>query len=331
MNLWPMPHPVSRRAALTGLPLLAGGLAFAGAAPARAMRPAAHAAYDLDDPVQNLRLYMKMQYSLVREPVYAYFAGHIFAMEGDQPARLLFEVEGFGHGWAEPQADGSFHLAWKELAFYKDPVTGAILDQWHNPLTDEDVAVTHIMNPAANAALTPRAQKVDANFATSQVELAGNNYRHPDQSDAFVLPWQTIGGWTSVWQDVRLSMKHVLDPKIWVRESSGERISIGEFFQLTARTDELFDPARNSVDHVGAWVRVASWHPWMLMGQRPGKLFYRCSTNRLRGLDELPAAFHAEIVRRQPTYLDPPVRFGPRYSTWKTFLATHKPLPPRTK
>jgi hypothetical protein len=321
MDHFPMPL-LSRRAALAGMSLVGTTLLGSGASGLPTPRGAN---FDPASPEDNLRRYVKLQYSLIKEQVHGYFGGLVYALEGDLPPRLIFAIDGYGQGWTDPQPDGSYRLAWKEIAFIKDPVTGAILDRWYNPMIQEEVEVSHIKNPAANATLRAREQQMDSSFLTSQVDKPPRN---PDGTNDFILPWQTIGAYTSVWNDTVLAMKHTLDPKIWVRESSGERISIGEFFQLVARTDELFDEARNQVTYTGAWARIASWHPWMLMGQRPGKLFYRCTTQRLASADELPHAFLAALKARAPDYLIAPTEWGPRFSTWKNFLATRLPKPP---
>lgn len=322
-----VPFSLSRRAAIGAIPFAASAML----APSMlsAATPKRHD-FDPGNPLDNLRTYIKLQYSLIKEPVWGYFGGTIYALEGDLPPRRLFEVDGFGQGWVDRQLDGSYHLAWKELGLLKDPVTGEVLDRWHNPLIGETVDVRHIMNPAANGTLRVREPGLDSSFATSSVDMPPRNFRHPDQPNDFILPWQTIGDYTSVWNDVTLAMNHTLDPKIWVRESSGSRISIGEFFQLVARTEELFDERRNQVPYTGSWQRIASWHPWMLMGQRPGKLFYRCTTQRLTGPEQLPPKFLAEVRKRAPDYLVQPTTWGPRYSTWKNFLQTQKPKPLKT-
>lgn len=318
------PMKLSRRAALA---LTAAGVSVPAAL---AKRSVTLTKFDPLDPQQNLSMFVKLQYSLIKEPVHSYFGGLMFAQEGDLPLRLLLAYDGYGQGWVEPQPDGSYKLAWKEIGLLKDPETGAYLDVWRNPLTNEDVRIKHIGNPAANSLLMAHERASTPGFLTGNVDMPPKNYRRPNDpllANAFVLPWQTIGEYTSVWNDARLAMNHTLDPKIWVRESSGERISITEFFQLVARTNELFDPERNSVMYTGSWVRLASWHPWMYMGQRPGKLVYRASTQRLTGPAQLPGEFLAEIKRRSPEYLVSPEAWGPRFSTWKDFLATHKPLP----
>jgi len=319
---------LTRRAALATLPI-AGTALFTPAA-LGAATTGRRSNFDPSSPADNLRAYVKLQYSLIKEQVWGYFGGTCYALEGDLPPRRLFDVDGFGQGWVELQPDGSYHLAWKEIGLLKDSVTGKVLDEWHNPLTDETVDVKHIMNPAANGTLRASEPPMDASFTTGGIDAPPRNFKHPDRPNDFILPWQTIGDYTSVWNDVTLAMDHTLDPKIWMRESSGARISIGEFFQLIARTDELFDERLNQVPYTGAWARVASWHPWMLMGQRPGKLFYRCTTQRLRGPEQLPPSFLAEVRARAPDYLVAPTAWGPRYSTWKNFLATQTPKPPKT-
>jgi hypothetical protein len=226
---------ITRRAALAGLPIAGTALLVPAAlGAARVKLPN----FDPSSPTDNLRAYVKLQYSLIKEQVWGYFGGTCYALEGDLPPRRLFDVDGFGQGWVEPQADGSYHLAWKEIGLLKDPITGKVLDRWYNPLTDETVDVKHIMNPAANGTLRASEPAMDSSFTTGGVEAPPRNFKHPDRPNDFILPWQTVGDYTSVWNDVTLAMNHTLDPKIWTRESSGARISIGEFFQLVARTDD---------------------------------------------------------------------------------------------
>ncbi len=86
-----------------------------------AARNVTRSTFDPLDPQQNLSLYVKLQYSLVKEPVHSYFGGLMFAQEGDLPLRLLLAYDGYGQGWVEPQPDGSYKLAWKEIGLMKDP------------------------------------------------------------------------------------------------------------------------------------------------------------------------------------------------------------------
>jgi hypothetical protein len=326
---------LTRRDALSGGPMLAGAAFVGGLAAtlphgAQASPTERRANFDPGNPADNLHYFVKMNYSLIKEPIYSYFGGSVFVEMDDEPAKLVFNLTGMGQGWVERQPDGTYHLAWKEIGFFRDPQTLQILDHWHNPFIDEDVKVRHIRNPAANSVLSTRPSKADlAAWSTGDMRIEATNVRSAVDPTAFVLPWQTIGDTTSVWQDTRLSMKHVLDPKIWVRESSGERINIGEFLQSCAKTNELFDDQLVKVSYTGAWVRIASWHPWMLMGQRPGKLFYRCTVQKLNGPEQIPGDLLTAIKTRSPEYLVSPTSWGPRFSTWKDFLANNKPKPPK--
>ena len=320
---------LSRRMALIGAPAAVSAVFMV---PSMGAATEKRANFDPMNPEDNLKYFVKMHYSLIKEPVHSYFGGLVFAQMQDQPARLLFDLAGYGQGWVDPQPDGSYKLAWKEIGFLRDPQTQKIVDKWANPYLDGEVVdVRHIGNPAANSILAARpTDDVMKAWATGDVKKEARNYRNPADPEAYILPWQTIGDHTSVWDDARLSMKHNLDPKVWQRESSGERIAIGEFLQTVARTDELFDDSRKSVPYTGAWARIASWHPWMLMGQRQGNLFYRCTVQKLTGPDQLPKDLLAAIQTRSPEYLETPTEWGPRFSTWKDFFAKNKPKPPKT-
>ena len=77
------------------------------------------------------------------------------------------------------------------------------------------------MNAAPKATLRAPEPDLDSFLLTSSVDKPPRNYRHPDRPDDFILPRQTIGECTMGWNEVAAAMTLPLDPKIWIRESSG--------------------------------------------------------------------------------------------------------------
>ena len=121
--------------------------------------------------------------------------------------------------------------------------------------------------------------------------------------DSFILNWTTSGNQVSVWMDFRGEVPNLLDPKVWVRESSGERMPICEMFEYVTDLDKLRDPSLDRVDHSGSWIRLAPWLPWQMMGQSDGRLFYRCTTRTLKDLGELSPDIIAYAEKNFPDYL----------------------------
>jgi hypothetical protein len=58
-------------------------------------------------------------------------------------------------------------------------------------------------------------------------------------------------------------------------------VRVGEYLQLHAKLSELNDPNLDKVETSGAWTRVGTWLPWMLMAERQGHLLYVTHTHTL--------------------------------------------------
>ncbi len=299
--LHPFDSPLNRRDLLLG----SASLAAASVLPATAQGQGL-TNYDWSDPNDNLEAYVKITNSLKdREWVHGWYSGLVFGMLPNKTPDALFGLEGFGLGYTVRQPNGSFVSYWKEVGFYKDLKTNQVIESWKNPYTGETNEVMHIHNRMVKGFLGPRF------FASAPVgDQAGRmdfkfpNYRASDDpNNPFILNWQTIGNQTSVWMDFRGEVPNLLDPKIWVKESTGERLPICEMFEYVADDNQLRDPSLDRVEHSGSWIRLAPWLPWMMMGRADGRLFYRCTTKSLKDLGELPSNISAYAEKNFSEYL----------------------------
>lgn len=319
--------PITRRGALAsslGMPLV-GAASVASMGPNVAL---ADGSLDFESPEDNLKAMIKMSSSLQdREVTYGYYSGHVFGVVGDDYPKALFRVEGFGLGWTERQDDGSYKQAWKEIGLYRDLVTGKVLDRWHNPYLDEVVEPLHIQNERVNSVLATSFAKMFKIPPDSGIDVEFPHYTQPtDNTLPYLLPWQIVGDMASVWMDFRGTLPNPLDPNVWVRESTGERIRIAEFFQYTSKLADLKNEDMPNVPHTGSWVRIAAWLPWMLMGRHDGHLFYRASTKKLSGLHELPADTLSYVEKNLLTFLEPPTEWKlPNESSWEVYKKTREP------
>ena len=280
-------------------------------------RLGAPAGFDPMSPADNLRAYIRMTRSLdPQATTVGWFGGRVFSVIGDQEIiRPLFDVEGFGIGRTEPQADGSYKALWREVGYYKDLASGAIMETWRNPLLDEQVDVYPINNDPVNSHLKP---EFTLGFGATKDEHR--------ETIKFLLPWHFLGNSAMAAFDVNLDWKSPLDPKIWKRESSGERVRVSEYQQWRVERDELADVSLPSVHTYGSWNRVATWLPWMLMGQKPGHLFYRSHTLKLERVEDLPRDILAYTEKRFPKYLTAPTEWrAPNVSSFEMFARDRKP------
>jgi hypothetical protein len=270
---------------------------------------------DFSDPAQNLKAFVKLTGDL--DPsveTVGWFGGDIFAVLGAaQPLQKILSVEGFGVLRVSPQPGGSYRLFNRELAYYKDPETGAFVDEWTNPFTGETVAVSPIHNMVVNAEIAP-VMKMD--FDGTLVEIP------------FSPPWNIFGDKAFSLFEVHTAFPNPLSPEKWPRESAGPVTRISEVFQRIGSLAELEDPDRSSADYTGVWTRIGPWLPWMLQGQAPGHLLYRTFMDRTGTADKLPAPLVARTEERHPEYFVAPgdeTWGGPNDSSFSVYMAENEP------
>ena len=276
------------------------------------------AGFDPLSPQQNLEAYIRLTRSLdPAATTVGWFGGRVFSVIGDKEIiKPLFDIEGFGIGRTEPQADGSYKALWREVGYYKDLATGKIMETWQNPLLGgETCEVYPINNDPVNAVLKP---EFTLGFGASKDQYT--------ETIKFLLPWNFIGPHAMAAFDVNLDWKSPLDPKDWKRESPGERVRVSEYQQWRVDAAQLVDRSLPSLNAYGSWNRVATWLPWMLMGQTPGHLFYRSHTLKLGRVEDLPKDILEYTAKRFPKYLTAPTEWvSPNVSSFEMYARDRKP------
>lgn len=302
---------------------MATGLALAGCAPPEQKPPAGRQArrvpVDFGDPAQNLRAFVKLTGDLdPAAQTVGWFGGTVFAVTTpDKPLMPLFGVEGFGVLRVSPQPDGAYRLFNREIAFYKDLKTNAFIDQWTNPFTSETVDVVPIHNKTVNAEIAP-VMKMD--FDGTLVEVP------------FRPPWEIMGEKAFSLFEVHTAFPSPMQPAEWPRESAGPVLRVSEIFHRFTTLEQVEDADRTSCDYTGTWTRIGPWLPWMLQGQAPGHLLYRCFMDRTGSADRLPKALRERTERDYPEFFEAPgddTWGGPNDSSFSVFMAERKPQPVR--
>jgi hypothetical protein len=316
---------MSRRSLMIG-----GGLGLA-ALPALAPS-AADAAFvnvsepSFDSPAAMLDLYIKMSGDTSGKNYGGWYSGHAFAVRPGEMITPLFGFTGFGLGSDRRQPDGNFHHLWKEIGFYTDLKTGEVLETWKNPLNGETCDVMPIHNRSVNLTFAQHLPDPAPMKKVGVQLMDGNFAKADDPTRPYGVPYAVIGDQISVFSDSVGQVPNQLDPAIWKRESTGGKISVGEFFMLTGSLRQALDPAVTRVDATGSWTRVGPYLPWMLMGPSEGHLLYRSATRKISGPEALPKDLVAYTHSRYPTFLEFPDDWStPIESSWEVFKREYKP------
>ena len=274
---------------------------------------------DLTTPEGNVLAYARVQGNV--DPAatsYSWYTGRVTGSRPGEAARDLMNIIGMGAVRMIPlDNEDGFHMLRKELGFFVDSESGAVIDRWLNPYLDEEVEVVHLANPAINVKIQPYRQRQGLYEEVSD----------GPKGTPFVLPWQLVGGRAMVEQHANLWAKNPMDPNIWKRESAGENIRISDSNTFNVAIEDLQNPDLEKVPSFGNWTHQRPWQPWMLMGQRQGFIQYTCFTGSAASLDDMPEQIVSLARDRFPDFLVAPTEVSPPESSLARYMRTRKPAP----
>jgi hypothetical protein len=257
--------------------------------------PAA-AALDLSKPEDNLTALVKMRCSMdPAEHVVTWWKGTIFAQFPAKAPSAILGFEGYNICRMEPTEDGSWRFISRELSFYRDLKTGALIDSWDNPFTNTSNAVVQVANDPVNHV-----------FSSKRRDGGPNIY-----------PWIGAGSDLMMTFNVPLTYPNPLSPAQFPEESSGEMYVGSEHFMFFTPRASIDDAEVRNAPASYGWTRIGPWVPWMKMGTREGNLLYIAQGHKIAGVDELPDDMQALIKAKYPEYARAPDAWTqPNETSW---------------
>ncbi len=272
---------------------------------------------NLNDPQTNLTQFTRLMGSAnPEEETIGYYGGHLFASLPGKKLIPLVGLEGIGVSRMETQANGDVRVFHREIGYYSDIRTGEYIDWWHNPLIDDKVEVYHIKNMQVNNKMA----------AMNEFEMDHTVIKVP-----FPSKWDFMGATGVNNFELHMELPSLLTKDKWPREYAGPMTKVSEMFLRQFDTADLLNPKLDSIPNMGSWSRVATWFPWMLMGEMPGEIVFRTHSLKLRnGIDDIPAQLRAKIEKEDPEHFQAPPASSwgkPNESSFTNYLRDRKPVP----
>jgi hypothetical protein len=248
---------------------------------------------DLKDPGQLAEAYSRAFGDTSGRDVVSYGHGTVFGVVPGERGRPLFNLEVLSVARFE-KVEGGYLRIHREIGFYTDLKTGAVIERWRNPYIDRDVEVIPIQNDPVNRRFVP------ATVGNIKVDELG---------DDIVFTRETLS-----------RRPNPLTREKYARYSTGEFIESVELYQ-TFVSRKALERRTTFVPSIGSWSRSGPWLPWMEMGQHQGYLLYHSRIFKLaNGLDGVPATIREYVAAKYPKYLTAPASFVEQdESSWSFF------------
>jgi hypothetical protein len=276
--------PITRRSMLMLGSLMAAGAmlpAMRSDAAATAGKATGEASLPLGVPTKmdarGVELYMKLHAASADAEVPWFYTGRIYAIRERQAPVHLFNLEGCEIYWVRRTGEDEWITTSSTLTFYRDPITGAYLDSYTNPLTGRTLPVS------PNVLRTPPGK-------FSKFSPAGH-----EASREVLIPWQveTHANGGVVWL---VTSRYALNmPQPWL-----------EVQTIMGSERELADPRVTYPAATFSSSYSAPWLGWMDMGDAPGHLLWHSSGRKLASLAELPESYRARAERLGPGHFEAP-------------------------
>ena len=253
---------------------------------------------DLDDPVDNMKAFIKVRGSMNEEEEVIYYAnGKIYGFVDGERDKPLMGFEMYNIGRVVNEGENAYTLLTNEVLLYTDVKTGKVLEKFENPYTGETVDVVHVWNSPVNQkwALESRFGKWGINHNKFGDDVICMN------------------------ADIFLIYPSPLTVKEFPKNSQSDNYEAAELFQFFFSEKEVNDPNKNSAECTISWTRLGPWLPWLEMGQRQGKMVYQGAGYKLMetDYDKMPKILTDYVMKNKPEYRNAPKEYSsPNETSW---------------
>jgi hypothetical protein len=262
--------------------LLAAGSMPAGAASRRVPK------LDLSDPAFRARVNAKVKGSCGTETVYTFCRLHLYLWLNDGNLLPMVSMANLNvSNWA-PQANGNYLGKIHEVGVYTHFDTDELIETWKNPVTGEEREVWQFVGGPLSVEIGP-----DGIVTGPDATLKPKPMRVEQYGEMVLLPNHSA-----------FSFPNPFRPEQWPKEAGAPTFFWDSHYCFGARVADILNPRITNAPAFVQFQNLVSFHPWLGMGQKPGRTYGKAFGSKLRSLDELPAVTRANLEKKTPEIFD---------------------------
>ncbi len=243
--------------------------------------------------INKNKLYVQLRGNLDGTDGLWAYSGAYWGKPQGEIARQLFKVDGLSFNAMTLRADGGVEQKMIECGFWQDPKTGALADNWVNPMNGLACEPKHFKSS--------QTLSFDANGQWEPPKDSQGPYPYVEG----VITDPVIDG-PVIWSQERLITKfNRPDPAPDADPLSyGGPVATGT--SLVTYSADVDDLDRSFVPTTMHYQSMSGWYPWMRMGQRAGVCSFELFGRKLASTTEVPARVKAFLDDRRPGFLEAP-------------------------
>lgn len=253
---------------------------------------------DLNDPVQNALAYAKLVGTADRSMVHIYYKGTIFGMTPDEGVKPMIGHTGVLKGVWKPWINNSYYYTLYDVGYFMDLETGLPVEEFENAFTGEINRPVKIVGGPFDRVIKPEVRP----FKVRENEF---------------------------WLDepAYLNFVNKLDPKIWKKASTGEKLSFLYVETYHGNLSDLMNEEMMSIPMTITSTHNTSWYPFFLMGKRPGGHYWQAVGKKVQDLEsDVPDHLIKYIEKESPGYFESEKPWKKRKGTFQAYKDERQPI-----
>ena len=253
---------------------------------------------NFSDPIQNVAAYVKLIGTTEKGMVHTYIKGTIYGITPDQGVKPMIGYNIVIKTVWKPWTDNSFVRTLYSYGYFIDLKTGLPAEEFENPFTGEINRPVKIIGGPFDRVIKPE-----------------------------VRPFKNRGD--DLWLDepAYLNFVNKLDPKIWKKASTAEKLSFLYVETYHGKLSDLANPDITSAPMQITSTHNTSWYPFFLMGQRPGGHYWQAIGKKVENLEsDVPIELINYVEKEQPGYFESEKPWKKRKDIFQAYKDEREPI-----